>query len=189
MKRNERNVSIRKEKFKELFRIRGTSEKRFGLLLEEKGIISYRQLQRNLKDGTMNPLVLEKCSQLLDCHPTYLEGKLDFDYKRDVEGQGFESFEDYMGLAKQFGITIDSEGIIVNHYETYPFSKNHMKRKEYLLPWLKSLSMNRRLYKKEVLDNLDNLIDYEELYNDIEWYAVDKTRELLALAGIEEVQE
>ena len=98
------NVTISKERFKEMFKLRNTSEKRFGNMLEEKGIISYRQFQRNLHDGNINYFVLDKCADLLDCSIDYLAGNEDIIYIDEIK-RYFEKKE-----------KIDSTGAFVGFY-------------------------------------------------------------------------
>lgn len=75
MSGRKRNIYISKDRFTEAIRRNNTSMHKIGILAEQKRIISYRSLQRNLSEGKMSYSVLVELSKILNVSAEYLQGE------------------------------------------------------------------------------------------------------------------
>ena len=152
---------IVKKRFKEMFVLRNTSGKKFGLALENEGTISYRSLQRNLSSETMKESVLIRCAELLDCHPSYLQGESNRVWEND-----FVSFPIY----RNHPPLVDSEGIFIPSFEEYLADKGWDSSIELFKKWV----LSRRIFahsKSEkgkiytMADFINHRLHFPEIYD------------------------
>lgn len=122
---------INTERFKEMFRIRGISEKKFGTKLDDEQVTTLRSLQRNLASGTMKETVLIECAKRLDCHPAYLEGKSNISIDEVSDNPIYSHYQPL----------VDSSGIIIPSYESYLSDLNWDSKVNLFKEWLFSMNL------------------------------------------------
>lgn len=157
-------LAIKKSRFKEMFKIRNISEKKFGLKLEQEGTIAYRSLQRNLASETMKEPTLIRCAELLDCHPAYLEGKSNLVW--DGDRDAFFKYNGYYPL-------LDSEGIYIPSFEEYLADIGWDSNIELFKKWASAMRITA-ITKKKKVHTLSDLIKYRlecsDIYDEVNVY-------------------
>lgn len=158
------NIDIVKARFREMFSLRGLSEKRLGLMLEDKGIVTYRQLQRNLQEEKMNRHTLLACARILDCSDNYLTGALTLPASK-LNPKFADSFKDY----------IDSAGFYCGHF----YDPAQSVKYELFFNWLfndETIDIQNYCTTEEEFSQITDSLDF---YEDVRNYVVDLLKEYI----------